>query len=324
MAIIKLLPTKDASIYSYLPDKNTGLDEILDVGINQYEDSVTRSLISFDSSMIASKKANITGSYYENMKIYFCNGHTLPSEYSIQLKELVDNNWSNGIDKLTNGNSDTSGITWKKYSASYLPTERLITENQFTIYSDKDINFNLSGSTTYSYSVQIKNDLTINSGSTYLLNLYSKDTHTIYQPYYELRYDDSTYLSSLSGSIVATEPYVTLSSNPFKLYQGHKYRINVSCREKYPTRTFQKVSQYNVKKYLPSTSYYAIRDLKADFYVIDFDTNYTKISLDANGNFFMFDTTNLQTNRFYTIDIKTIVNGNEYIFKDDLYFKIND
>lgn len=324
MAIIKLLPTKDASIYSYLPDKNTGLDEILDVGINQIENSVTRSLISFDSSAIALKKANITGSYYENMKIYFCNGHTLPSEYSLQLKELSNNSWSNGIDKLTNGNNDTTGITWNKYSASYLSTERLISENTYTIYSDKDINFNLSGSTTYSYSLQIKNDLTIKSGSTYLLNLYSKDTHTIYQPYYELRYDDSTYLNSLSGSVITTEPYVTLASNPFKLYQGHKYRINVSCREKYPTRTFQKVSQYNVKKYLPSTTYYAIRDLKADFYVIDFDTNYTKVSLDSSGNFFMFDTTNFQTNRFYTIDIKTIVNGNEYIFKDDLYFKIND
>lgn len=324
MAIIKLLPTKDASIYSYLPDKNTGLDEILDVGVSQLENSVTRSLISFDSGSIALKKANVTGSYYESMKIYFCNAHTLPSEYSVQLKELVDNNWSNGIDKLTNGNSDTTGITWNKYSASYLPTERLITENSYTVYSDKDLNFNLSGSTAYSYSIQFKNDLSIKSGSTFLLNLYSKDTHTIYQPYYELKYDDSTYLNSLSGSVITTEPYVSLANNPFKLFEGHKYRINVSCREKFPSRTFQKVAQYNIKKYLPSTTYYAIRDLKSDFYVVDFDTNYTKVSLDSVGNFFIFDTTNLQTNRFYTIDIKTIVNGSEYIFKDDLYFKIND
>ena len=33
MAIYKLFPTKDSTIYSRYPNKNTGLDEILDVSI---------------------------------------------------------------------------------------------------------------------------------------------------------------------------------------------------------------------------------------------------------------------------------------------------
>jgi len=31
MAVYKIFPTKDASIYSYYPSKNTGIDEILDI-----------------------------------------------------------------------------------------------------------------------------------------------------------------------------------------------------------------------------------------------------------------------------------------------------
>ena len=39
MAIYKLFPTKDATIYSRYPSKNTGLDEILDVSIEDAQDS---------------------------------------------------------------------------------------------------------------------------------------------------------------------------------------------------------------------------------------------------------------------------------------------
>ena len=34
MAVYKIFPTQDTTIYSFYPDKNTGLDEILDVSTN--------------------------------------------------------------------------------------------------------------------------------------------------------------------------------------------------------------------------------------------------------------------------------------------------
>ena len=57
MAIYKLFPTKDATIYSRYPNKNTGLDEILDISTSLNLDidpgpQVNRALIQFASSEI--------------------------------------------------------------------------------------------------------------------------------------------------------------------------------------------------------------------------------------------------------------------------------
>ena len=44
----------------------------------------------------------------------------------------------------------------------------------------------------------------------------------------------------------------------------------------YPPRTFQTSSFYLGKNFLPTASFYALKDLDTDEYVIDFDTTYTQ------------------------------------------------
>ena len=63
-----------------------------------------------------------------------------------------------------------------------------------------------------------------------------------------------------------------------------KFRIN--CRPQFPTRTFQTASAYTINYYLPTSSYYAIKDLYTNEFVIDFDTNYTQISADSESSYF--------------------------------------
>ena len=67
MALYKLFPTKDASLYSEFPTQNTGLDEILEastyikVGISQ----TSRYLVEFSSTEITDIIDNkISGSSY--------------------------------------------------------------------------------------------------------------------------------------------------------------------------------------------------------------------------------------------------------------------
>ena len=320
--IYRQFALKDSSVYSYAPNDNTGLDEILDIGVSDVENSVTRSLICFDKSKIDEQKLLVDGNYDEFINVHYCNGHNVPSEYTIQLKKLIDSNWSNGLG--FQNTPSTSGINWTQYVANYLSTETLVGEQNFTIYTDKDLQFDVKDSPTYSFSINLKNDTTLKTSSRTLLHFYSKDTNTIFEPVYELRYDDSVYDTTQSVSTLTTEPYVSLTNNSDKLYANNLYRINVSCRERHPTRSFIKNSIFNKRRTLPITSWYAIRDLSSGHYLIDFDENYTKISLDANGNFFMFDTSNLATNRYYTFDIKTRINGIDYIFKDNIHFKLLD
>jgi hypothetical protein len=320
--IYRQFALKDSSVYSNAPNDNTGLDEILDIGVSDIENSVTRSLICFDKDKIDTIKTLVDGNYDEFLNIHYTNGHNVPSEYTIQLKQLVDGDWENGIG--FQNTPSTEGITWNKYVSDYLSTETLVGEQTFSIYTDRDLTFDVKDSPTYSFSLNLKNDNTLKLSSRTLLHFYSKDTHTIFEPVYELRYDDSVYDTTQSTATLTTEPYVSLTNNSDKLYANNMYRINVSCRERHPTRSFIKNSIFNKRRTLPITSWYAIRDLSSGHYLIDFDENYTKISLDTNGNFFMFDTSSLATNRYYTFDIKTRINNVDYIFKDNIYFKLLD
>ena len=55
MAIYKIFPEKDSTLYSAYPDQNTGLDEILEVSTTFLPDppQVSRFLIQFDSNEIS-------------------------------------------------------------------------------------------------------------------------------------------------------------------------------------------------------------------------------------------------------------------------------
>ncbi len=57
MAVYKIFPTQDTTIYSFYPDKNTGLDEILDISTSLNLDldpnpQTNRALIQFSSNEI--------------------------------------------------------------------------------------------------------------------------------------------------------------------------------------------------------------------------------------------------------------------------------
>jgi hypothetical protein len=57
--------------------------------------------------------------------------------------------------------------------------------------------------------------------------------------------------------------------------------------------------------------------------VVDFDTSYTKISADGNGNYFKVYMDGLEPERYYQLMIKTIVGDETLIIENkDNYFKV--
>ena len=93
-------------------------------------------------------------------------------------------------------------------------------------------------------------------------------------------------------------------------------------RPEFPVRTFQTASLYTSNFALPSTSYYAIKDLDTNEFVVDFDTSYTKISCDNTSNYFDVYMNGLQPERYYKILIKTTIAGSTIVKDEDYYFKI--
>ena len=79
---------------------------------------------------------------------------------------------------------------------------------------------------------------------------------------------------------------------------------------------------YTTNHALPSQSYYAIKDLDTNEFVIDFDTEFTQISCDSNGSYFTIYMNGLEPERYYEILIQTTVDGNTIVKDDQYYFKV--
>ena len=102
-----------------------------------------------------------------------------------------------------------------------------------------------------------------------------------------------------------------------------KYSFKITARDKYPARLFTTGSVYTINKALPSSSYWAIQDVKTEDMIIDFDNNYTKISCDGVNSYFDVYINGLEPERYYKILIKTVlISGETLVIDNDCIFKI--
>ena len=93
-------------------------------------------------------------------------------------------------------------------------------------------------------------------------------------------------------------------------------------RDLYPLKTFSNKFAYNDIKYLPSTTYYQIKDVNSDDIIIPF-SNYSKISCDANGNYIKLNFSNWECERIYKIEFKIDMgDGSIQYYDDDITFNI--
>lgn len=228
--------------------------------------------------------------------------------------------------------TNPGGGTWYTGSVNALQYE--VTQS-FGLRSPKDINLNITDIVNSWYSGSIDNngvilkwDSTVeyNQSSSVEpnMNLFSVDTHTIYPPYLELKWDDYIFNTGSSGIsfITSSQVVITLPNNKGFFNQGSIEVFRLDVRPQYPPRTFQTSSFYIKNYYLPTSSYYALKDLDTNEFVVDFDTTYTKISADDQGNYFKIFMDGLEPERYYKILVKTIINGETLILDDNYYFKV--
>ena len=231
---------------------------------------------------------------------------------------------------------ETGGGTW--YTGSSL--ELNVTQSQVYSYnSNKDLNVNvtnilrnwysasnsLGGFPNDGFMVKLsKNDEFIaNRNEQPNIKFYSVDTNTIYPPELQFQWDDRIYAtSSAIPTITTTDIVATLDNNPgtFKRDSIHKFKIN--CRPQFPTRVYQTSSLYTQRNYLPTSSYYAVKDLDTNEFVISFDDIYTKLSADDSSNYFTLYMNGLEPERYYKILLKIVLEGETIILDDNYYFKI--
>ena len=200
-----------------------------------------------------------------------------------------------------------------------------------TIKSTYDININVTeavklwntGSIVNNgLIIKLADSLEFNTTSSIRLKYFSGDTNTIYPPYLDFKWDDSSYntgsLTVLSNSIST----ISITNNKGEYTDAGKQRLRVSAKPKYPTRTFSTSSLYLTNYALPSASYWGIKDENTEEMIIDFDTKFTKISCDGEGGYFDIYMDGLQPERYYRILIKTTLDGSTTVVDNQNIFKV--
>lgn len=350
MAVYKIFPEKDATVYSLIPALNTGLDAILELSKS------ARTVIQFPQNQLESIiNSKVTGSFSASLQMYLADAENVSDTYTVEVFPIYQE-WSMGLGLYGQEPNETEGVSWTnaKTSSSWqtigLPTGVVTSSHSsvpqgggnwytsstavasFGVYDIKDIDLDITDAVKSWHSGSIPNNglvLKVSGStefdmtSTFNLNYFSRDTSTIYPPSLNIKWDDSVF-NPVSQSFICSNANinVSLQNTPQSFDQDSVHKVRVSVRDKYPERNFITGSLATQLKYLPSSSYWSLVDYKTKDVVVDFDSNYTKISADSLGNYFNLHMNGLEPFRYYQVLIKTTISNETVVLKDDLIFKV--
>lgn len=341
MAVYKIFPTHDSTIYSDRPFQNSGLDEILEIkNVNSFRNYVARSLIKFENLMEVFSNLVPEGSEYKMyLKLYIASSSSLLDNLRVNAFPITKN-WNNGTSKYSDNITDNSGVNWlKPTDLEYWTNEggdyesSLHSSYILGLNSTKDINMDVTnifqywdgGNENNGIILKLDDGIEFNSEITSQpqLSYFSSNTHTIYPPHIEIKWDDSVWdnVSSLK-EIEDSELFINISNNRGEYNEGviNKFRVNV--RPKYPKRTYKIKSDNTLNYVLPENACYAIKDVSTNEYIINFDNKFTKLSCDKKGNFFNLYMEGLQPERYYEIIIKFKLDEEVIVYNNKMYFKV--
>ncbi len=320
----------------------------------------SRILIQFDltelSQSISNGLISTSSKYYLNL--YNSHAINLPFDFSI-LAYPISESWDMGNGKKYDIPETTNGVSWIYRDSKSMGTMWATSSINPDVYCSSSYGGTWYSGSVYECSQSFSTDFTdlrmdvtkivnlwltglVNngmllkrdwafenpSGSLYLndsgnLTFFSQDTNTIYLPKLEVCWDDSIFITGSLSTILNDEVTVYFKNLKTDYRQLSKAKMRVAVRDIYPEKNYiTSGSQYQQVKYLPSSSYYSIKDASTEDVVVPFDDIATKISCDNESNYFNVWFNGLQPERFYKFIIKTIVDDQEIYFDNNYLFKV--
>lgn len=159
---------------------------------------------------------------------------------------------------------------------------------------------------------------TINS-----LKFFATDSNTIYVPRLHVIWDDQVFNT---GSLTEVgDNSLNINVKMKKFYsQDEKAKIRIYANDRFPQRSYTTQSYHTINYFLPSSSYFAIKDAHTDEDMLPFNVTGSKISCDEKGSYFNLWMNALQPERFYRVVIKIEKEGGDVVemFDNNYYFKV--
>jgi hypothetical protein len=327
-------PTYDASIYEGYPTINTGLDEILEVGKDSSERNVVRALLYFDLPDVSSEPADTE--FYLNL--YIADAKYVHRYSSIEAFP-ISTSWREGSGYVYQDVKNVSdGVSWETRDGTLswsVPGGVFDTTVSASLTFDTipfssrlqiditDIIRTVDSSTWNGIVVKFTDDAENDVTNVGNIKFFSSDTHTIFAPRIEIVRYDQTFTTGSLKPIGDTTINVVARNIKEAYTVGEQDKIYLVVRDKYPDKRFDATQRYRNQYYLPSESYYRIRDQLTDLEIFSFDAA-SAISCDPSGSYITLDTSGLDVNRYYDIELKVKTDSRVFFPEFKYTFKIDN
>ena len=343
-------------------DQNFGRDQILEVKKEFYNNAFnypTRALVNFSGTEFTEMSKSVANGTIASdakyfLRLYEAEGNAEIGDLAYTLSiQPISESWNEGKGKFGDTPKNTKGCSWENRdnpaggSADTWATPGVSvlsvssSAQSFTNQSpDVDVevtdmvNMWLKGQYS-NYGMLIRFAGTQETDDSHFghLKFFSRNTHTIFSPKLEVRWDDHL---PCTGSNTGSLNELTMSglADNFLYMKGlrQEYRENervkfrVGARKRYIQKSFTTSVQTITGSYVTNTSgSYAIKDVATDEFIVPFEditgTSYTKLSCDSDSNYFIQYLDGFYPDRVYKILLKLKYDdGQEQVFDDDFEF----
>jgi hypothetical protein len=304
-----IFPIKDASVYEAHPRKNSGFDEILEIGKTNEGRYAARSLLQFNLP------TTLPICKFE-LILKVANASKINKTQSLVLFPM-SSSWEEGSGySYQNIVNEEEGVTW--LDVSPVLTMPFVHTLEYPI---SDISLDVTdfivglGSNNNGFIIQFPTEDESDISNKGLLSIFSKQTHTIHGPMLVAKWEDSVF--SPTGSVIQENLKISILAKP--IYRvGEMVTIEVAASERYPLKTFSTIfSRFSASYPLPSESYFSIVDEQTGVVLIPFSPE-SRLSVVGNKNSFKFAIQGMFPRRYYRILIKV----NDEIFDNNTIFTV--
>lgn len=300
--------------------------------------------------------------FTSSLMMYLASGEGVPDLFKVYASPL-SGSWQQGRGKFYDEKINTSGVSWKTtnadgiewatssfapgVTASFLDGQKgggtWYTEvaGQPSVYTESiyrssgaDLNINVSDGISLfrdeviennGFLLKLGDDLEFQTSASEntFIKYFSNDTHTIYPPVLDVRWDDQIYATSSEQVPLTDKRGVVVLKNSGEYIDEGEQKFRFLCRPLYPKRQFVTSSVYLDDKFVMNpTTQWGIQDLDTGDMVIDFDPENTKVSADTESPYFRVYMDSFQPNRYYKLLIKSKIDSSDIVFDNDNVFKV--
>jgi len=349
-------------------DQNFGRDQILEVKKEFYNSSFnypTRALVNFsgteftelsksiaDGTIPQPTTANGVSGTKVYLRLYEAEGNAELNDTSYRLAiQPISQSWKEGSGKFGDNPKNTDGCSWENRTNPIGGTATAWANAGTTVLTvsasaqnfdneSPDINVEVTNmfrmwlnGEEQNYGMLIRFNGTQETDSTHFghLKFFSRNTHTIYSPKLEVRWDDSSFstgsLNELTMSGLA-DNFLYMKGLREEYKVGERVKFRVGARKRYIQKSFTNSVQTVTGSYITNGSgSYAIKDVATDEFIVPFEdfqgTSYTKLSCDSDSNYFIQYLDGFYPDRVYKILLKLKYDdGQEQVFDDDFEFVV--